>query len=204
MYIIKSETMPYNLHGNSQCERFSCTLLDFIKTLPKEQKPNWPLHIPSIVFAYNLMPHSITDYQPYELMFGHKAPAVCVAWLGLASYNNKASTSRWAWLNEQHTLLMSSDRWASKHIMQSAKKSQTRTGGKSLHIPIGSLVVLRDHPEAWIKAQDNYKSNLFVIIAHHKDPNVYIVQYINRKGSKGKWMDDSCLAWKNLKRIPSQ
>ena len=39
VYNIKqSMTMPYNLHGNSICDRFNCTLLDLIKTLPNEQK----------------------------------------------------------------------------------------------------------------------------------------------------------------------
>ena len=80
MYNIKhSITTPYNPHGNSICERLNCTLLDLIKTLPKEQKENWPLHIPSLVFACNVTPHSITGYQPYELMFGCKALAVCDA-----------------------------------------------------------------------------------------------------------------------------
>ena len=40
-------------------------------------------------------------------MFGHIAPTACDAWLGLASYNDKASISRCVWHNEQHALLMS-------------------------------------------------------------------------------------------------
>ena len=40
--------------------------------------------IPSLVFAYNAIPHSVTGYQPDELMFGQKAPNICDAWLGLA------------------------------------------------------------------------------------------------------------------------
>ena len=71
---------------------------------------------------------------------------------------------------------MSANRQALKYIMQSAKKSQIRTGGKSLQIPIGNLVLLRDHPEGCNKIQDNYKSEVYVIIEHHKDPNVYIIQ----------------------------
>ena len=47
-------------------------LHDLLKTLNKEQKANWPLHLPSLVFAYKAMPHSVTGYHPYELMFGHK------------------------------------------------------------------------------------------------------------------------------------
>ena len=82
MYNIKqSTTTPNNLYGNSICERFNHALLDLMKTLPK-LKGNWPLHVPSLMFTYNAMPHSITGYQPYELMFGCKA---CDAWLGLAT-----------------------------------------------------------------------------------------------------------------------
>ena len=151
------------MHGNSICEQFNRTLLGLLQSLPKEQKSCWPLHVPSLVFAYNAMPHSVTGYQPYELMFGQKAPAICDAWLGLAQYNDQASANKCAWLNEQHELLMSANRWALKYIKQSAKKSQIRTGGKSLQIPIGNLVLLRDHPEGHNKIQDNYKSELFVI-----------------------------------------
>ena len=79
---------------------------------------------------------------------------------------------------------MSANGQALKYIMQSAKKSQIRTGGKSLQIPIGNLVLLRDHPEGCNKIQDNYKSELFVIIEHHKDPNVYLIQSLDKKGPK--------------------
>ena len=101
MYNIKqSITTSYNPHVNSICERFNHTLLNLIHTLPKEQKANWPLHIPSVVFDYKAMLHSITGDQPYELMFGHKAPAICDPWLQLAHYNDQASTNKCAWLNE--------------------------------------------------------------------------------------------------------
>ena len=146
MYNIKEyTTMPYNPCGNSICERFNHMLLGLLQSLPKEQKSCWSLHVPSLVFAYNATHHSITGYQPYELMFGQKAPAICNAWLGLAHYNDQAST-KCVWLNEQHELLMNANRQALKHIKQSAKKSQSRTGGKTLHIPVGNLVLLRDHP----------------------------------------------------------
>ena len=79
---------------------------------------------------------------------------------------------------------MSANRWALKHINQSAKKSQIRTGGKSLQIPVGNLVLLRDHPQGHNRIQDNYKSELFVIVNHHKDPNVNIIQSLDKKGPK--------------------
>ena len=117
-------------------------------------------------------------------MFGCKAPAVCDVWLGLASYNDKASTSRCAWVNEQHELLISANRGVLKHIKQNDVKSQARAGGKTLHIPVGNLVLLGDHPEGWNKIQDNHKSELFIVIAHYKGPKGYIIQAISRKGPK--------------------
>ena len=83
MYSIKQYmTEPYYPLGNSICERFNCTLLGLLQSLPKEKKSCWPLHVPSLVFTYNTMPHSVTGYQPYKLMFGKKVPTVCDAWLG--------------------------------------------------------------------------------------------------------------------------
>ena len=102
MYGIRqSTTMPYNPHGNSQCEQFNRTLFSLMRTLDQEQKPNWPTYLPSLVFAYNAMPHSTTGYQPYELMFGHKAPTLFDNWLGLKNYQPDSFKSKTARLNEQ-------------------------------------------------------------------------------------------------------
>ena len=61
MYLLEqSTTTPYNLHGNAPMERMNRTLINLLKLLPKEQKSNWPLHLPSLVFAYNAMPHDTT------------------------------------------------------------------------------------------------------------------------------------------------
>ena len=46
------------------------------------------------------------------------------------------------------------------------------------------MVLLRDHPEGHNKIQDNYKSEWFVVADHHKDPNVYIIQPLDKKGPK--------------------
>ena len=45
-------------------------------------------------------------------------------------------------------------------------------------------MLLRDHPEGHNKIQDNYKTKFFVTVAHHKDPPVYIIQSLNKKGPK--------------------
>ena len=127
------------------------------------------------MFAYNATPHSVTGYQPYELMFGHKAPTVCNAWLGLAQYNDQYSQHKSTWVNEQHELILAANRWALQNIKQTANKTVLCAEGSPRGIPKDNLVLLRDHPEGQHKIQDNYKSELFMVVSKHKDPNVYII-----------------------------
>ena len=116
-----------------------------------------------LVFAYNAMPHSTTGYQPYELMFGRKAPTICDAWLRLADYNDNYLQSKCEWVNQQHELILAGNRHVLKRSKQSVEKSVTHAGGKDLEIPIGNLVFLHDHPEGQNKIQDHYIRELFVM-----------------------------------------
>ena len=45
-------------------------------------------------------------------------------------------------------------------------------------------MLLKDHPEGWNKIQENYKSELLGVAAYHKDPDVYVIQSINKKEPK--------------------
>ena len=99
------------------------------------------------MFAYNAMPHSVTGYQPYKLMFGCKSPTICNAWLGLAQYNDQYLQSKSAWVNEQHELILAANRQALKNIKQTANKTALHAAGSPLEIPKDNLVLLRDHPE---------------------------------------------------------
>ena len=58
------------------------------KTQPGSIIPNGPLDLLCVDFTTMDLSRdseeNVTGYQPYELMFGHKAPTVCNAWPGLA------------------------------------------------------------------------------------------------------------------------
>ena len=119
MYEIRqSTTTPYNPHGNSQCEQFNQTLFGLLKSLNREKKPNWPQHLPSLVFAYNATPHSTTGFQPYELMFGHKAPIPCDTWLRLHQYQEDQPVGKAAWLGQQLDTLVSANKCMIKSIQK--------------------------------------------------------------------------------------
>ena len=114
-----------------------------MRSLDQGQKPNWPTYLPSLVFTYNATPHSITGYQPYELMFGRKAPMPCDNWLGLGNYKPASFKSKTAWLNEQLNAMLYANKQALKGIHKSTKHNRDRTSGKDITIPVGNHVLLR-------------------------------------------------------------
>ena len=146
MYSVEqSFTSLYNLRGNAFCERFNRTLFGLLKTLKSEEKADWPSHLPALVFAYNATPHASTSYQPYQLMFGRRAPAPCDNWLGLRAYDDKSITCI-DWVDQQLEQLLHANKRAQKNIKATNAKNHKAAGGKDLIIPVGNLVLLRDHP----------------------------------------------------------
>ena len=177
--ISQSTTTPYNPQGNTLCEWFYHTLFGLMKTLTKEQKPNWPVYLPSLVYAYNATPHKCTCFQPYKLMFGCKAPMPCNDCLGLAHYKSDSFKSKTAWLNQQLCAIMHANKQVLKLINKSTQCNKCLTGGKELVIPIENHVLLWDYPEGRNKIQNRYKSDIYIIVSHHDEPNVYYIQLLN-------------------------
>ena len=149
-----------------------------MRMLTEEQKPNWPTYVPSLVYAYNSTPHASTGFQPYELMFGCKAPMPCDNWLGLAQYKSPGFKSKTIWLNQQLGAMMDANKQALKYIQKSNKCNQSHTSGKELVIPKGNHVLLCDHPEGRNKIQNRFKPDVFVVGDHHKEPNVYYIKHL--------------------------
>ena len=139
--IWQSVTTPYNPCGNAICECFNQTLCDIMRTLTEEQKPNWPTYVPSLVYAYYSTPHASTGFQPYEIMFGHKAPTPCDDWLGLAQYKSTGLKSKTVWLNQQLGAMMHANKQSLKYIQKTNKHNQSQTSGKELVIPIGNHIL---------------------------------------------------------------
>ena len=145
----------------------------------EEQKPNWPTYVPSLVYAYNSTPHASTGFQPYELMFRRKAPMPCNGWLGLAHYKSDSFKSKTVWLNQQLSTMIHANRQALKYINKSNKHNQSQTAGKELVIPIGNHVLLHDYPEGRNKIQNRFKSDVYIIVGHHEEPNVYYIKLLS-------------------------
>ena len=138
----QSLACPYNPQGNAQCERFNQTLFDLLCTLSKERKADWPVYIPSLVFAYNATPHLTTGFQPYQLIFGRWALAPCNSWLGLRNYDNEKSSSKVQWVDSQADQLITANRRVMRNIKATEARNKRIHGGKDIDIPVGNLVLL--------------------------------------------------------------
>ena len=70
MGISKVRTLPYYPQTNGQVERAHQMLMWMIGKLSKDQKVDWPKHLPELVYTYNSTRLAITGYSPDYLMFG--------------------------------------------------------------------------------------------------------------------------------------
>ena len=110
-------------------------MFGLLRMLSKEQKADWPIHLPSLVFTYNATPHSMTGFQPYQLMFGRKAPAPCDNWLGLGKYDNQKSVSKTQWVDQMAEKLLVTNKRAMKNIKLPRPKTKEPRGDQTSIYP---------------------------------------------------------------------
>ena len=94
--IQKVRTSPYHAQTNGQVEWAHQTLMCMIGKLSKDQKADWPKHLPKLVHAYNSMRLAITRYSPHYLMFGaaHTYPLTSISpWSGVHRNTNMLTTT---------------------------------------------------------------------------------------------------------------
>ena len=83
-------------------------------------------------------------------------------------------------MGQQLDALVTANKHTLKLIDKTIKCSKAHAGGKELLIPVGNHVLLRDHPEGRNKIQDRYKSDIYVVVGHHQEPNVYYIQLLSQ------------------------
>ena len=61
----------------------------------------------------------LTGFQPYELMFGRKAPMPCEDWLGLNNYIAESFKSKPVWLKQQMDAMLTCQQAGTKFFLKS-------------------------------------------------------------------------------------
>ena len=100
----------------------------------------------------------------------------------MRQYNDDKSISKVVWVDKQFEKIVQANKRALKSIQARAKVNERSSGDKDFDIPIGNLVLLRDHPEGRNKIQDDYKPDLFEVTGKHSDPNAFFVKPLDGKG----------------------
>lgn len=157
----KTRTTPYHPQGNPQCERFNRTLHDLLRSLPPEKKRKWPEHLPELVYAYNVTPHSSTGYSPYYMLFGTQPHLPVDALLGRES----EGVPEFNWLSVHRERLQDAHVKAREYT---AKKAAERVARHEHHVYcpevcIGQQVYLRYRPAGRNKIQDAWGPEVFSV-----------------------------------------
>ncbi|PNF31840.1 hypothetical protein B7P43_G08901 [Cryptotermes secundus] len=70
--IEKLNTVAYHPESNGALERSHKTLITYLRSYVDSKPSNWNQWLHFACFMFNTTPHSITQYSPYELLFGRK------------------------------------------------------------------------------------------------------------------------------------
>ena len=126
----------------------------------------------------------------------------CDNWLGLGNYQSDSFKSKTVWLNQQLNAMMHANKQALKlnqqvHFTQKITYQQQGSYNPNRK----SHPVACDHPEGRNKIQNRFKSDIYVMVNHHKELNVYYIQLVElRQGSvlQRWWIDVNYMTYKDL------
>ncbi len=183
--IKKSCASPYHPQGNSQCERYSRSMHNLLKTLEADKKQKWPEHIQGLTFMYNCTPHSTTAFSPYQLMFG-RAPFLLIDQLFNTPQSSKARTTHEEWIKQHRINMKNSYELAFRRIEQKAKQRKTKHDQKvkDCNLDIGSFLFLRNRVKGRNKIQDTWDSTSYKVLGRIDGGSSYIVQKAGDDSSK--------------------
>ena len=157
--IKKSRTSPFHPAGNGQTERFNRTMDNLLRTLTPEEKKHWPLHLPELVFWYNVSNHSTTGVSPYTMLYG-RDPTLPLDIEYRHHLKNTAPTTA------EEYLLNHVQRLNQIHQRARQKRCIKTPDAHSIGVRLepGDLVLRRSHPLGRNKIQDRFKREVFTVL----------------------------------------
>lgn len=139
--IKKLQTSPYHPQTNGALEKSHHSLSNYLRNFASDDPNNWDTWVPFAMFCYNSTPHTVTQFMPFELLFGHK-PQIPSSFLKspepLYTYDDYAKELKYR--------MQKSNEIAKENINKSKEKSKLHYDQhiKSVKFSVGDSVLLRD------------------------------------------------------------
>lgn len=129
---------------------------------PLKKKHRWPEHLPELVYAYNVTPHSTTGYSPHYLLFGVEPRLPVDALLG----REGPGATNQDWLAVHQKRLKEAHARAKAFTEQKAAERMALQKGKVYCPPIdiGQVVYIRNRPQGRNKIQDAWQSASYRVV----------------------------------------
>lgn len=141
--IIHSRTTHYHPAGNGLCERLNRTILGMLRTLTRDQKTDWKIHVNKVVHAYNCTRNDATCYSPFFLLFGRSPRLPIDILLGLEDTGGRGYVDKWtAQMKEAYKLAQAN----AKKAAWRGKRNYDK-GCRSAIIKVGDRVLVRNLSE---------------------------------------------------------
>lgn len=144
--VASSRTTPYHPMGNGQVERFNRTLLTMLKTLEKDQKSRWHLHLNKMVHAYNCTKNDATGFSPFFLLFGQTPRLPVDLIFGLENQNQSKSPALAKYAEDFCRALKKAHETAGQTAAREARQNQRRYDQKvrAVELRPGDRVLVRN------------------------------------------------------------
>ena len=182
----KIRTTPYHPQTNGQCERFNRTLLSMLGTLELQKKKNWPIHVSTLVHAYNCTRSTTTGYSPYYLLFGrHPRLPVDVAF-GLKIGSPGPFSAQSEYVKQLNLRMQWAFRKASAQMAKESRRAKIRYDlrTKGVTLKIGDNVLVRKMKfTGKHKIQDKWEDEPYVVISQ-RDPSAPVYRIKNDASPK--------------------
>lgn len=170
--IKQTSTTPYLPQSNGSLKRSHRTLGEYLRNFVNKEPQNWDSYIPYAMFCHNSTVHTATNFQPYQLIYGHE--------ITIPTSLNREPEPQYNYndyyfgtkrkLQESHEL-------AKTHLQNNKTKSKLQYDSKltPLNIIIGDKVMVEEKASKRMLAP-KWRGPYTVIDVRSDSPNVTILK----------------------------
>ena len=198
MLSIKSTTtVTYRPQSNSICERLNRTIIQRLCSLPPREKPNWHLHIDSLMLAYNATVHGATGVSPFYAMFNRTPTIPSDLMINLPEEEEQPQMTVKKFASKRKSELKDAFRFYAGNIRKQQEQNKTNFDDKIKGTPVTTFqpmdkVLIVNHIKR-NKIDDNFKEQIYEVVEQKGNSQIYVLRGMESSEMKRVHRDDIIL-----------